>query len=297
MKDFFKYIVLLALSIIGSMILMDLVFTFVFKTGLPRNKVQKIMQSENQRFDYAFFGSSRTENHIDCAVVEKLTGKSCINLGIAGSSIGDMLVLMKLAQRKNINFNKVFIQIDQGYNKNGTTVFLKSISIPFVKDEPVIKEVFLSEKENSFFLKIPFYRYMNNDKVVGLREVIATLFNQKPAIDLNNGFWGRNGKGLGFNGKFPKKISQTNFELEEIIDLTRNQQSEVYFFTSPYCKKAEAESYVELLENKLPNLYNYVSLFDSKQENFFDCGHLNIEGAREFTTILVNNFLTEDQSN
>src|SRR5690606_23383313 len=109
MRSFLKQLGLMLLTVFLLMVLLDVVYTFAVYNSTPRNKIHYLLQKENKHFDYAFFGSSRTESHIDCELFEKLTGKSCINMGVAGSSIGDMSIILKIAKEQNFTFDHALI--------------------------------------------------------------------------------------------------------------------------------------------------------------------------------------------
>lgn len=267
------------------MYLLDTGYSYVMQHGAPRNKIQKILQLESRHYNYVFLGSSRTENHIDCELVEKITGKSCINLGISGGSIGDMLVIMKLANFNNFSFDKVLLQVDYNYNSRGLTRNFKANLVPFA-NHPVVREYI--EKEDNYFEynNIPFYRYMINDKVVGFREMFNSLINNSPENDIDIGFSPKIGVGNKVNGSFPEKLNKKNSEISELINLQENANN-ITFFTAPYCPQVRNRSTVQKIGSKLDNFYNYVSIFDKNEEYFFNCGHLNIKGAQKFTRILV----------
>jgi hypothetical protein len=164
------------LIIIISLILMlvlDKIYTNGFINGVPRSKIQNMLQLKNSHYDIAFFGSSRIENHIDCNLITEMTGKSCINFGISGGTPGDMLILMKRTQENKVTFNKVFMQVDYNYNSYGITDYFKANLVPYIKN-PKIRKQLQKYNEEYTYRNIPFYRYMIFGKVVGLRELVAS---------------------------------------------------------------------------------------------------------------------------
>ncbi len=268
------------------MCLFDIVYTIIFRNSNPRNKIQTILYLENKHFDLAFFGSSRTENHIDCEVIKKITGKSCINLGLAGASMGDIYYLMKLAQKNNLQFDQVYLQLDYNYNQESleTTPYFKGIFAPYQKSlfiESYIPDFPYEDKMNLF----PFYRYMKNDKIIGFREIIFSLFNKKPGFNPQNGFLPQQGNGLLIAGNLPSEIINNNLTLEKMKTLFQNK-AQLNLFTAPYCHLVNNREFVDRLKELEPRLYNFVSIFDNKPEYFSNCGHLNEEGAKEFSKLL-----------
>jgi hypothetical protein len=286
MKRFLGYLIKLVGIVIVLMYTLDALYSYTFQNGLPRNKIQKILQLNNQHYDIAFLGSSRTENHIDCEMIEQLTGKSCINLGISGGTIGDMLVLMMLAESKGITFGKVLLQVDYSYNRRGMSNNFRAGLVPF-SNNSVIKKQLNKYEDNYYYNNIPFYRYMKYDKVVGFREFLSVLLNKKPKTNLEIGFSPKKGNGLWVSGKLPTSFKANNDEIDALYDLLEKNDSELICFTAPFCKNIENREVMSLLKSKIPSLLYYISIFDDYPEYFFNCGHLNIEGAQQFTRIII----------
>jgi len=290
MRNFFKY--LMAISVITLILIffLDNIYSYAFKNGQPRSKIQNILQLKNKHYDVAFFGSSRTEFHVDCRLITELTGKSCVNFGISGSSPGDMLILMKLAENKKISFNQVFMQVDYNYNSYGITKYFLGNLMPFTED-PTVKEHLQIYKEDFFYRRLPFYRYMEFDKVVGIREAMASFLKLRQNINIEIGFSPKQGIGKAVAGSFPETIKNTSEELTQMQELYKNTNTKLDFFTAPYCKEVKNRNFMDKVQLKLPGLHNYFEMFDDKDEYFFNCGHLNEAGARVFTKTLVEDLL------
>lgn len=293
MRNFIKYVVLLIGTLLLLAMIMDGVYSYTLTHGQPRSKLQYILQLKNRHFDLAFFGSSRTENHIDCELMTKLTGKSCINLGISGASPGDMLILMKLMKEQNTSIGKVYMQVDYDFNSSGITKNFKAQLIPFL-DNPVIHEQLLNHNEEIPLQDIPFFRYMIFDKVIGIREVVSTLLRMKPNLNLENGFVPVQGVGQNIFGSFPENIVEKNSELEQMKELYDGTSTSILFFTAPYCSKVRNRDFIKKVQAKLPELRNYVDLFKSHPEYFFNCGHLNQSGAEAFTKEVARNLILKN---
>ena len=294
MRNIFKVICAISFITLFLMFILDNVYSYAFQKGQARSKIQYIIQLKNQDYDLAFFGSSRTENHIDCKLITKLTGKSCVNFGIGGGSPGDMLILMKLAQDRNINFKNVFMQVDYNYNSSGTTKYFEANLVPFIEN-PVIKEHISNNNQENIINELPFYRYMIFDKVIGMREAFASYFNLGRKKYIEEGYLPKQGVGNALAGKFPTKINDTNKEFEQMLELYQTTNTKLEFFTSPYCPRIENRNYfMSLVENRISDLHNYIDLFDNKEEYFANCGHLNESGAETFSTVLVKDLIKGD---
>lgn len=267
----------------------DIIYTIIYRNSNPRNKIQSILHLDNKHFDLAFFGSSRTENNIDCEVIEKITGKSCVNLGMAGASLGDIYYLMKLSQKNNLQFDEVYLQLDYNYNQESfeTTPYFKGILTPYQNSlfiKSYISDFSYEDKMNLF----PFYRYMKNDKIIGFREILFLFFNKDPGFNPQNGFLPIQGNGLLIAGNLPSEIINNNMVLERMKTLFQNN-TQFNFFTAPYCHLVNNREFVDRLKEQEPTLNNFVDIFDNKPEYFSNCGHLNEKGAKEFSKILGEN--------
>ncbi|MDT0645323.1 hypothetical protein RM545_01360 [Zunongwangia sp. F260] len=286
MQNFLKVCSMIFGVTLFLMILLDKSYSYAFRSGQPRSKIQNMLQLENKHYDVAFFGSSRTENHINCELITEYTGKSCINFGISGGTAGDMLILMKLAENRNVTFNQVFMQVDYNYNHFGMSSYFKANLIPFI-GEPIVKEQMKKYENEFFYSSIPFYKFMIFDKVVGIREATASTLRLNQNTNINVGFFPKQGIGKAVDGIFPKSIKSRSTEIDLMQEHYLNTNTNIEFFTAPYCKDVKNREFIEKLQLKLPRLRNYIAIFDDKEEFFFNCGHLNEAGANVFTKRLI----------
>jgi hypothetical protein len=291
MKNFIKHVLILICVILLTMFFLDVVFTFVIKRETSFSKSQDSLNSKNT-YDFAFFGSSRTKNHIDCKLITEITGRSCKNFGIGGASNGDMLLLMRLIKKKEITFNKVFMQIDYNYNYNEITENFKSVLIGPLLTDPIVKEQLREYGENNFYVHLPFYYYLKFDRIIGLRELFASLIKNKPFPEFNIefGYAPLSGIGNTVAGNFPL-LTKNNTELIQMKEVYKDTQTELVFFTAPYCNNVKNRSFIDKVKLKLPDLYNYIDLFDDKPQYFANCGHLNKNGAEIFTKKIIEDIL------
>jgi len=274
------------------MVFLDIGYAFAIKNGGSHSKFQNILQVK-KTYDLAFFGSSRTKNHIDCKLITQLTGKSCINFGIGGASNGDMLILMKLAKNRKLIFNQVFMQVDYNYNYYEITEDFKSKLVGPLISDPIVKEQLYKYGEDYIYGLIPFYYYMKYDKIIGLREIFTSFLKSKPFSELNIefGFTPLIGIGKAVAGSFQETINNNSEELTQMQEVYKDTNTRLEFFTAPYCKEVKNRDFMDKVQLKLPGLHNYIDLFDDKDEYFFNCGHLNKAGAAVFTKTLVEDLL------
>jgi hypothetical protein len=290
MKQFAAYIVSLIVLIITSLFILDAIYTYAFTNGVPRSKLQYILQLEKVEYDYVFFGSSRTEFHIDCALVEELTGKSCVNFGILGTTLLDTFVMIELMEARGIKINNAFVQVDYMFNTTGFSPNFRAGLLPFSND-PKINEI-LEHYDKSFLDKyLPFYRYLKNDHVIGFREVFNLITGRKAKIDFENGFFPKVGKGSDRVQSLPAKIIENNPSIDSMKEHFKENGINAYFFVAPICNTVLHREYIDKLKLKISSLHNYVSTYATQQSYFYACGHLNLQGAQDFTRFLTNDLI------
>lgn len=293
MKKLLVYILIIFSITFCVSYLFDMYYTHVFETSKPRSKLQMALKNDTFTYDIIFIGNSRVENNIDCETVTRLTGKRCMNFGIAGMSNKDQLVLLHILKSKGATSDYIFIQTDATYNNKGLTKAFKAGLMPYVKHESI--RPFLEEEVSWGDKYIPMYRYIRNDKIIGIREVITTTFGKETRIDLTNGWSPKEGNYLknSIANKQPVVIHD-NPEVDALKEIVDTMGDQVFWFIAPYCSEKNNRSMVPELKNKIPNLINYMNFFDGREEYFYNCGHLNREGALLFTEHIVNDLLIKN---
>tara|TARA_B100000780_G_scaffold272843_1_gene235634 strand:- start:818 stop:1732 length:915 start_codon:yes stop_codon:yes gene_type:complete len=286
MKKFITYTLSILGLTIGLVYLSDFIYTEVYTHFKPRNKLQYILKTKNENFDIVFIGSSRVANHIDTELFDSISNKKTINLGVEGAGLNDNLLQLKLLINSN-HISNVFLQIDSNFESISPSNIAISEAMPFLKNK-IIKNHIKKYFENFEKLEyIPFYRYAVNDPKIGFREFFFSIINKKPATNPNAGFTPK------FGNKIPKTetslpilIRKGNIILDEIIKICKKNKISLTLYTSPYCSKIKTEDYIKKLINKFPNLINLSKGYNDRL--FYDCGHLNNQGAKIFTNNLYN---------
>jgi len=287
MIKFLKYLILVLSSVVSLSLVLDVIYTSIYKKSSPHNKVQNLLKISDRHYDLAFYGSSRVERHVDCELITKITGKSCINFGFSGASLGDILILAKIHKRNNVQFDTVFVQLDYNYNAIGLTPYFEANLAPYMTDSIIKKELSM-QKEYFFYRWIPFFRYLKNEKVLGFRELLSSFNKRNSNRNIKIGFAPKFGTGDELAGSFPDKLILENIRLEKFEEEFRNIPR--LYFTAPYCKKLENRSKINELKDKVTFYKNYATLFDNHSDYYFNCGHLNNEGAKTFTLKIINDF-------
>ncbi|NER12173.1 hypothetical protein GWK08_01850 [Leptobacterium flavescens] len=287
MKKFLKKIGILLLLTLVLMQLLDWIYTYAFTHSVPRNKVQYVLQMEPQHIDYIFLGSSRVENHIISRQIEEKTGKKAINLGIQGAQLADILLMIKLLDEQKITYDKIFVQVDYNYSVKSKSGISKSYALPYISNPVIAADLEQNDKRFLYYKYIPFYRYATHDHLIGFREVAASFFKKNARIDLSDGFDAKKGEATLEEFRFPEDVPQKNEIIEEIESIVKTEDRELIFFCAPFCNMTVNEAYLDYLSGHMEGFYNYAKLFEDEQSLFWNCGHLNKEGAEAFTEKII----------
>lgn len=268
------------------MFILDIVYTQIYSRPNARNTFQYILKTKNKKFDIAFMGSSRVASHIDTKLFESLSNKQAINFGVNGISLNDNLFQLKLLLKNNNSISQIFLQIDSEFNYEDTSIVMTSEAMPFLKNE-IVKSHFKKYNENFKYLYyIPFYRYIMYDPKIGFRETFISYFNKTPKIDPSIGFLPKFGNDLSIPRVLPLIVSERNIILEEIISICKENKIELILYLSPFCSKVENKEYLEALKSKIPDLIDLSKGYSD--DLFYDCGHLNFQGAQLLTKNLYH---------
>ncbi len=277
------------------MVVSDALYTYVYTKAIPVNKSQYVLQTKNKTIDYVFLGSSRVENHIATELVEQQTSKKAINLGEQGAKLSDTYLMLKLLVANKVSFKKVFIQVDYNFNNENSSVNIVSESLPYIRTNNVIQEHnknFNSDYFSNFY--IPFYRYAAFDYKIGFRGFFSALVKNKTTYEFENGFDARNGTFDNAKYALPLKISNQNKVFDSIKKFCSEKKLDVVYYCSPFCSQVSKSNYIKELKYKIPNLKDYSkSILDNKY--FINCGHLNGDGAKLFTQMIIDDCIKNEK--
>lgn len=291
MPGLIKHISIILILFTVLTLILDVIFQKAYQSSVPRNKVQLVANLSDTHIDYIFLGSSRTENHIDCEQVEKLTGKSCINLGLQAGRIKDYRILVDIIQRNRVTYNNLFIQLDYSYNFDDYSKGFLAQLMPFINQANFPRSSY-ENLEIPYYYRLPYLRFASNEKKIGFRETLLQWLQKSVKGNLQNGFVPLEGSGTNISGHFPKEIAPSNQALQDIIESVETNR--LVLFTSPYCKNGEnRDVFIQELKARFSSLQDYSALFDKNEKYFVNCGHLNKEGAERFTKILTQEILLD----
>lgn len=127
-------------------------------------------------------GSSRALVHFDCEYIEKVTGKSCYNLGFDGTSIPLQKLMFDLYLSKNEPPESLIWSLDfHSFTKNSDYYGFDQL-VPY-QDNEIIREILEIHKTESYKFDIPIFRYAFNPKMkfYGLASFLFD-FGKEPII-------------------------------------------------------------------------------------------------------------------
>lgn len=287
MQRLLKYILKISAAVIIILFLLDTAYTYIYKTGTPRNKLAYLLSIKNKDIDYVFIGSSRVDNNINPEVIDSITGKTSINLGIQGGKIDDYFLILQLLEKQHIKTEKIFIQIDYAFNMEGNSNILNSYLMPYLH-EPILSEFIKDRSPDYFFLKnIPFYRYMKYDYKLGFREFFNVGIGNEHHTDLSIGYqplYDKSGEVMA--GKLPSSVNKKNKNLNALMEFAERNEVKVVYFMAPYCSSTSNLDFGSKLQEKIPNFTDFSTIFNDHNEYFFNCSHLNDLGAQKFSGTL-----------
>lgn len=288
MKQFFKYIFGLLLFTGLILVVLDIAYTKVFENGVIANKTKYLTTLQNKHYDVIFLGSSRVDNHIVSNVFLE-NGIKILNAGVQGTNLKDNLLVLKVLIDNKVTFDRLFVQVDYGYNNNELSLSSSIDILPSIK-KPIIKDFFESELEGYYLCyNIPFYRYAVNDYKIGFRGVFTNLFMDKRVDEVFNDYSPLFGTSEMKPYKLPEKISGNSDSFNKIEVFCKNNNIKVEYFTAPFCSQLIENTFTNQLSKTIINYNDYSRIYND-DALFSSCGHLNNKGAKLFTKRIIRDY-------
>lgn len=280
MKKFIQYSISIIILLITLLYISDFAYTLIYKNSNARNKLQYILNIENQDYDIVFLGSSRVANHIDTKVFDSLSNKKTINLGVLGANLNDNLLELKLLVKTN-TIKNLALQIDDSYQYTRSTAMVTAGAVPFIRNE-IIKDHLKSNLNNfNQIYYLPFYRYAINGHKIGFRESFFSLINRKPKNNPKVGYYPKYGNHSEQTASLPDVLVEDNHVFRNIVAICKAQNINLILFVAPYSSKMKNIEYISKLKKRLPKLIDMSKGYND--DLFYNYGHLNHKGAQIFT--------------
>lgn len=295
MKKFVAFIGKLLLIIVLSAVVLDVLYTAVYLKSSKRNKIEYVYNSKDKNFDVIFMGSSRTQNHMVAKIFNE-KGISAYNFGMSGSKLDETALLLKLMLERNYKIKNIILDVDLNLNSNSKSNLVKAMYMPYLQCSQTIRNHYKTEEDYNKLVYIPFYRYIENDAMIGFREMFLSIVKKKSNALDNFGYFPlkRNGKNMSYDlsDYSPKR----NFAYEEIKAICKKNNIHLIAIATPMCRECSSDEYFNNIKSVYPEVYNYENKV-TDDTYFSSCGHMNVEGATLFTTIILNDFIQHKFNN
>ena len=289
MKRFFQFLLKSLAVLLFTMIVLDVLYTVVYKQSDDRNKISHLYHSENQQYDVVFLGSSRVNNHFVPKYFND-RGYKTYNFGITRSRLEESALMLKLMVERNYVIDTLILQVDLNINTNDHSEAIRSLFMPYLHQSKTIRKHYKDIPEYNELLLVPFYRYMHYDARIGFREMYASLVHKETNALHRDGFNAltKNQRPM-VAADLSKYYPKRNKAYEEIKAVCKANNIQLIALMTPMCSNVKGMDYFDRVKSQYPEIHNYENAVEGDQY-FSSCGHLNDEGARKFTTIILQDF-------
>ena len=290
MNKFLLYTLKIGLLTILIAIVLDFGYTKVFLQSTNRGKIEKVFNSNGEKYDVVILGSSRANNHFVSQMFED-KGLRTFNYGMSGGHLFEASLLLKLMIERNYQIKNVILEADLNLSNDHQAVGISAKFLPFLHESETIRSHFENESDFMELYYIPFYRYVKYDAKIGVREVWDTSRNIPTSLLDNKGYYPL--------GKKPNANMKNN--IANLNPLPKNQyyykikqlceQKGINFIAimTPMCENTKGMNYFDKVKQLYPEIHNYENVV-LEDKYFSSCGHLNDAGARLFTARILKDF-------
>jgi hypothetical protein len=289
MKQFLRLLVFIVVAVLFLAVVLDWGYTTIFQQSSNRGKIEYVYHANPQQYDVVFLGSSRANNHFVAPMFEN-KGIKTFNYGMSASHLFEASLLLKLMVERKFVIKKLILETDMNLANETRDAGISAQFLPYLHDSEIIKDHFLVEQDFWKLYYIPFYRYLAFDAKIGFREMNRS-WRQVPTNYLDNlGYHPLGGKKKGnMKNDIRKMQPLDNRYYKEIKAICKANNIKLIALMTPMCSNVKGLDYFDRVKSKYPEIHNYENAVEG-DEYFSSCGHLNDEGARKFTTIILKDF-------
>ena len=268
-----------------TLVLLDVLYTAVYMQSNSRSKIDYLFNSKDKNYDVVFLGSSRVNNHF----VPKLfndQGYKTFNFGITRSRLEESALMLQMMVERNYKIKCLILQVDLNINTNDHSEAILSLFMPYLHTSKTVRDFYRTLPEYNELLYIPFYRYMHFDARVGFREMYYSAIHKKTNALENEGFHPlmTSDKNL-IPADLSKYYPKRNKGYEEIKAICKKNNIQLIALTTPICMETINRDYFNHLQEIYPEIRRFENAV-TDDKYFSTCGHLNKDGAEEFTKVV-----------
>ncbi len=289
MKQFLRLLVFIVVAVLFLAVVLDWGYTTIFQQSSNRGKIEYVYHANPQQYDVVFLGSSRANNHFVAPMFEN-KGIKTFNYGMSASHLFEASLLLKLMVERKFVIKKLILETDMNLANETRDAGISAQFLPYLHDSEIIKDHFSAEQDFWKLYYIPFYRYLAFDAKIGFREMNRS-WRQVPTNYLDNlGYHPLGGKKKGnMKNDIRKMQPLDNRYYKEIKAICKANNIKLIALMTPMCSNVKGLDYFDRVKSKYPEIHNYENAVEG-DEYFSSCGHLNDEGARKFTAIILKDF-------
>lgn len=291
MKQFLIFTVKILLLLFLLLVVLDFLYTTVYLQSSNRGKIEYVYNSEARNYDVVILGSSRANNHFVARLFEE-KGLKTFNYGMSGGHLFEAALLLKLMVARKYNIKNVILEADLNLSNAHRDDGVSARFMPFIHDSKIIKDHFSGEEDFKPLYYIPFYRYVAFDSKIGFRELYKTAIRQPTTYLAHLGYYPLKKKKGNMKNDIRALKPLQNKYYEEIKQICAVNNINLIAVMTPMCTNTKGLDYFEKVKQIYPEIHNYESVIEGDQY-FSSCGHMNDEGARKFTAIILNDFFSK----
>ena len=291
MKKFLIFFTKIAILLILTLALLDVLYTVVYLQASNRGKIDYVYNSQPRNYDVVILGSSRANNHFVTQLFEE-KGLKGFNYGMSGGHLFEASLLLKLMIERKYKIENVIIETDLNLSNEKRAEGIAAKFLPYIHSSKLIEKHFTQEKDFLKLFYIPFYRYIIFDAQIGFREMFFNLIHKKTSHLQNLGYAALKGN----NGKMKNDLRALkpiqNKYYEEIKKICADNNINLIAVMTPMCSNTKGLDYFKKANKIYPEIHNYENAIND-DHYFSSCGHMNDTGARLFTTQIIKDFFNK----
>ena len=252
-----------------------------------RSKIDYLFNSKDKNYDVVFLGSSRVNNHFDPKIFNE-KGYKTFNFGITRSRLEESALMLQMMAERNYKINCLILQVDLNINTNDHSEAIRSLFMPYLHTSKTVRDFYNTIPEYNQLLYIPFYRYMHYDARIGFREMFNSAIHKKTNVLENEGFHPlltdqRPMVPADLSKYYPKR----NKGYEAIKAICKKNNIRLIALTTPMCMETINRDYFNHIQKVYPEILRFENAV-TDDKYFSTCGHLNKDGATEYTKVVFN---------
>jgi len=287
MKKFILNIIKIIALLCLTIVVLDALYTTAYINSSERSKIDYLYNTKDKNYDVVFLGSSRINNHLAPKIFND-NGYKTFNFGITRSRLEESALMLKMMVERNYKIKNLILQVDININTDDHSEAIRSLFMPYLHWSKTIRDHYRTIPEYNQLLYIPFYRYMHYDARIGFREMYYSLIHKRTNALENEGF---NPLVSNQHPLIPADLSKyapkRNKSYEEIKKICLANHINLIAITTPMCMETINRDYFNHLNEIYPEIRRFENAV-TDDKYFSTCGHMNKDGATEFTKIVFN---------